>query len=220
MVSDMTSTRNWVLGAVAAALVLLVGGWFLLISPKRAEVADLQTQTQAAEAANSQKATQLEVLKQQNKDLPEKQAELAALEEKIPTNPDMPTYIRELQSMASNAGVTLSGMAPAAAVTVGAGSAESGVALTPDAMAAINLDLTLSGPYEGIQKFVNDLESSERYTLSTGLTIAQEDSQSTSGKKSSDLTATVNARIFYVPQAAEVDGAQTTTPSTTPTPAP
>src|SRR6185436_6679444 len=107
--------------------------------PKRAEVADLQAQTEAAQASNAQKATDLEVLKQQNKDLPEKQAELAALQEKIPTAPDMPAYIQELQSMASNAGVTLTGMAPAAAVTVGSGSADAGTALTPDVMAAVNM---------------------------------------------------------------------------------
>lgn len=222
MVSDMTSTRNWVLGAVAAAMVLVVGGWFLLISPKRAEVADLQVQTEAVQAANSQKATEVELLKQQNKDLPEKQAELAALETKIPTAPDMPAYIQELQDIATNAGVTLTGMTPAAAVTVGQGSAaQTGAALTPDALAAVNVDLTLVGPYEAIQKFVNDLESSDRYTLNTGLTIVDdEEAEATGGGKATDLTATVNARVFYVPQAVEIDATTTTVPAPAPTTAP
>jgi Tfp pilus assembly protein PilO len=220
----MTATRKWTFGAVALALVFLVSGWFLLVAPKRADVAALQAQADAVVAGNAQKQTDLEVLKQQNKDLPEKQAELAALQTKIPTQADLPSYIREIQSIGDKAGVMLSAMSPAAPLTLGAGAGTTAVGgtttvLTPDSLAAINVDLTIKGPYAAIQKFMNDLESADRYTLTTGLTIAEDDeatdaaasSGGTSG--SSDLTGTVNARIFFMP---EVQAVPTPTPTTAP----
>jgi type IV pilus assembly protein PilO len=221
-VNDVTETRKWLLGAVAVAVAVALGGWFLLVAPKRAEVADLQSQTTTQEQSNDQGRTQLEVLKQQNKDLPQKQAELAALREKIPATENLPAYIHELLTIASNSDVTLTDMAPAAAVTVGTAPSLTGAPLTSGELAAVNVDFTLSGQYEGIQKFMNDLENADRYTLVSGLTI-EEDEESDTGA----LTATVNGRIFVTPtidpatNAVTIPGAApavSATPSPTPAP--
>ena len=118
----MTDTRKWTLGAALVAVVILVAGWFLLISPTRAEVADLEAQTQQQENANSALDTQLAVLKEQNKDLPEKQAELAALQTKIPQTAELPTYIREMQDVGRKSGVAFTSLTPATPVTVGGAS--------------------------------------------------------------------------------------------------
>jgi Tfp pilus assembly protein PilO len=208
----MTATQKWLFGAVAAAVVVALGGWFLLISPKRAEVADLQAQTATQEQSNAQDQTQLEVLKEQNKDLPQKQAELAALRTKVPGAEDFPTYIRELQMLAAQSGVTLTSMAPAAAVTVGAPTGLAAGVLTPGTLAAKDMDLTLSGQFEGIQKFMNELENGDRYTLSTGLTIADDEESDNGG-----LTATVSARIYFTPTV-DPDVITATTPGATSTP--
>jgi hypothetical protein len=56
-----------------------------LISPKKAEAADLVAQTASQEATNDGLRTQLEVLKAQAKDLPKKQADLARVQTKILT---------------------------------------------------------------------------------------------------------------------------------------
>ena len=101
----MTETRKWTLGAALLAVAILVAGWFLLISPQRAAVADLETQTVAQERTNSSLDTELAVLKEQNKDLPEKQAELAELRTAIPEAPDLPSYIREMQDLGRQSGV-------------------------------------------------------------------------------------------------------------------
>jgi hypothetical protein len=107
-------------------------------------------------------------------------------------------------------------MTPTTPITLGGASDVTGV-LTPDALAAINVDLTLSGPFEGIQKFMNDLEGADRYTLTSGLTVTDDSEQSsgTTTTKAGELTATVNARIFLMP---EVVPAVTTAPSPTPAP--
>ncbi|HEX5017957.1 MAG TPA: type 4a pilus biogenesis protein PilO [Actinomycetes bacterium] len=211
----MTATRKWSFGAVAVAMLLLAGGWFLLISPQRAEVADLKAQTDAQLATNAADRTELEVLKQQNKELPEKQAELAQLRTKIPQSADLPMYIRELQDLSRRAGVALTTMVPSTPITLGTTPGTEGP-LTPDALAALNVDVTVAGRFEGIQKFVNDLENADRYTLLSGVTIADEEDQPGETGSNGQLTATFNARVYLVPN---VDPAVTTT-TPAPTPAP
>lgn len=223
----MTETRKWTLGAVLVAVLILVAGWFLLISPKRADVAELQTQTEAQLDENSSLQTEISVLKEQNKDLPEKQAELAALQTKIPQAPDLAGYVRELQDLGRQSGVAFTSLTPAAPVSIGdTTAAVQGAALPPDALAAINVDMVVSGGYFEITKFMNELETSARYTLVSGYTIGQVETsvesdpaaadEATTGP--ADLAATINARIYLVPSTPEVtDSSSTTAPAPAPT---
>ena len=48
----MNSTRTWTLGTAVVAVLLLVAGWFLLVSPQRSAAADLRDQVTAQQAAN------------------------------------------------------------------------------------------------------------------------------------------------------------------------
>lgn len=215
----MTETRKWTVGAAVVAVAILVAGWFLLIAPKRAEVSDLEGQVVSQEAANSQAQTQLAVLKQQNKDLPEKQAELAALQTQIPLSPDLPTYIREMQDIGAQAGVDVVSMTPAPAVNLGSTAETAEQSLTPGVLAAINVEMVVTGGYFEITRYVNELESASRYTLVAGFTI--DEGTADTRKASADLTATVNARIYMAPEApAEAAGTEQAVPGTTPAPAP
>ncbi len=216
----MTDTRKWTLGAVLVAVLIVVAGWFLLISPQRAQVVDLEAQTQAQENTNSSLDTELAVLKEQNKNLPEKQAELAALQTKIPDAPDLPTYIREMQDVGRKSGVAFTSLTPTAPVTVGGVSSEGG-ALVPETLAALNVDLVVTGSYFEITKFMNNLETASRYTLVSGYVIDSEGTAIASEDGTADLTATVNARIYLVPSTPEVSVTTATdTTSTAPSPAP
>lgn len=221
--SEMTDTRKWTLGAVLVAVLILVAGWFLLISPQRAEVADLQAQTDSQENANSALDTELAVLKEQNKDLPKKQAELAALQTKIPQAPELPTYIREMQEVGRQSGVAFTSLTPTTPVAVGSVAGAEG-SLLPESLAALNVDMVVTGSYFEITKFMNDLETASRYTLVSGYAITEEGaSDDVASGGSPVLTATVNARIYLVPSTPEVlDTTATDTTSTAPsaTPAP
>ena len=220
----MTETRKWTFAAIAAALVVALAGWFLLISPKRAEVAEINAATEAQEQTNAQLQTDIEVLQQKNKDLPEKQAELRALQTKIPQSEELASYIRLMQDLAKDSGVKFTTMTPTSPVPVGA-TADATGALPMDTLAALNVDLTVQGSYFEIADFVNELETASRYTLVTGYSITEEEEE-TSGEASTtdesganaDLTATVNARIFLVPTADEAAGETTSGAATTTAP--
>ena len=91
----------------------------------------------------------------------------------------------------------------------------------PEQLAALNVDMVVTGSYFEITKFMNDLETASRYTLVSGYVITEEGTETESAEGASDLTATVNARIYLVPSTPEVtDTTATDTTSTAPSPAP
>ncbi len=223
----MTETRKWTLAAVAAGLVLVLAGWFLLIAPKRAEVADIKAQTVSQEQTNQQLETDIAVLKQQHKDLPQKQAELAALQTKIPTSADLTSYIRLMQELAHKSQVSFTSLSPSDAVPLG-GTVDPTGALPLDTLATINVDLVVTGTYFQLTDFMNELETASRYTLVSGYAFAEASesdtgstdtgSTGTSASSSGDpeLTATINARIYEYPTA-EAAAAAASDATTTPT---
>jgi type IV pilus assembly protein PilO len=224
----MTETRKWTLAAVAAGLVLVLAGWFLLIAPKRAEVADIKADTDAQEQTNQQLETDISVLKQQHQDLPDKQAELAQLQTKIPTSAELTSYIQLLQTLAQKSQVSLTSLAPSEAAPLG-GTADPTGALPLNTLAAMNLEVVVTGTYFQITDFMNQLETAPRYTLVTGYSFAEGDAVATGDAASTDtsttntgdpeLTATISARIYEYPTAeaaAEAAGTDTTTTQTAP----
>lgn len=107
-----TRTRVWVAGTVLLAVLISVAGWFLLISPKRAEAAELEQQTEATELSNQQLEARIAQLKEQFAELPQYQAELAAIQQAMPGDPALPTLVRTLDDMADRHEVTLMSLAP------------------------------------------------------------------------------------------------------------
>ncbi|MCU1587485.1 MAG: hypothetical protein JWN31_978 [Frankiales bacterium] len=177
----MDKIRQWIALTVVGALVLAAAGYFLLISPKRSEAADLRTQADAQVSANAALKTQISVLKAQAKALPAKQAQLAAVAAKIPGDPALPALIRDLTVAADDAGVELLSMSPSqpvdvsapapTAVTPTSAPVAGGAAAAPAAPAAsaaagtlkqINLALSVTGGYFQVEQFLDQLENLSR----------------------------------------------------------
>jgi hypothetical protein len=106
---------------VGGDLLLLVLGWFMLISPQRATASSIRLATAAAEAqivqAKQVAATPAPAAVQQPVI---RTAGLYALAKAMPSNVDMPDLLLELNQLARESGVTLSTIAPAQP-TAGAG---------------------------------------------------------------------------------------------------
>ena len=90
----MDKLKQWVALTLLGCLAIAAAGWFLLVSPKRSEAAELRAQTESQEATNAKLRNELQVLKAQAKDLPKEQAKLAAVAAKIPDNPALPGLVR------------------------------------------------------------------------------------------------------------------------------
>jgi hypothetical protein len=98
---------------VGGDLLLLLLGWFMLISPQRATADSIRLATSAAEAqivqAKQVQATPPPAAVQQ----PEiKTADIYSLADAMPTTIDMPDLLLELNQLARASGVTMSKMSP------------------------------------------------------------------------------------------------------------
>ncbi len=115
---------------VLACLVLAVATWFLLVSPRLANASQVREQAESSRSANDALELQIAQLKAQYAELPEKRAELAAIQTQMPESAAMPDLVRSLDQIAGAAGVSLDEVTPATAVvlapTAGTGQAAAG----------------------------------------------------------------------------------------------
>lgn len=236
----MDKLKQYVAFTVLGCLLVLAAGWFLLVSPKRSQAADLRSQAAAQVSANSQLQNQLAVLKAQAKELPKQQAKLAAVAAKIPDNPALPALIRALTTAATSAGVELVSVTPgtpavaaatasggpvapaagAAATARSAPGASSGAAAGQ--LAVIPLNLNVVGGYFQVEQFVSNLETLQRAMRMSSISIAPGANPLKPGKGTSiedgkSLAGTITAQVFMAanrqaPTAVTVPGQPAVTP--------
>jgi type IV pilus assembly protein PilO len=230
----MTATRKWSLLAAALVVAIVAAGWFLLIAPKRSEAAAIRADAASKDSANAQLVQQLEILKAQQADLPRKRARLATLGKLIPSDPALPTLVRNLSAAGKKAGVTIVSLepalpvplvqatAPVAATTTDTRSADTSssdtsagsatkprpVAPPAPALYQVPLKVTLTGSYFELEQFVSQVERLKRAFQVTGFTLEPP----TDSKSQDDLQLTLDSRVFLSPAEAN---AATTSVSTT-----
>src|SRR4051794_12355800 len=179
----MDKLKQYVIFTVLGCLLVLAGGYFLLVSPKRSSAADLRTQAATQTTTNQQLEGQLEVLKAQAKELPKQQAKLAAVAAKIPDNPALPAMVRALTTASTSAGVELVSMTPGTPLAVTAAPAAAaptapGARTAPAAgasagqLTSIPVSLNVVGGYFQIEQFISNLESLPRSMRLSNIGIA------------------------------------------------
>lgn len=185
----MDKLTQWVALTVVGALAILAGGWFMLISPKKADAEALRLQAAEQLAANSRLETELQVLRAQAAELPSKQADLARIAALIPDNPSLPALIRALTAAGTSAGIDFVSIAPGAPAAAAATAPVAPVAPPPAAaqttpataptpaspagsLAEIPVSLNVVGEYYDIAQFLANLEALPRALRLTEVGIA------------------------------------------------
>src|SRR5512133_661484 len=98
----MTVMRKWSLLTAVRVLAVLAAGWFLLVSPRRGDAAALRAQTVSKQKQNAGLQSQIAALKEQAKDLPKLQAQLAVIRTQLPADPQLPKLVRDLSALAKS----------------------------------------------------------------------------------------------------------------------
>jgi len=229
----MTKTRQWAVLTAVVVLVVLAGGWFLLVSGQRSKAKDLDAQASQAQSQVATLDSQLAELQSEKKNLPAQQRVLAQITTRIPNTPAEPTLIRQLQAASSTAGVDLSSLSPATPIQVTATTTDTGTSTAPGGAAPSTLPLwqipvtmTVLGTYFNLEMFEHEVEKLPRAMVVSGLSIVPGDSGpagTTTGSSTtltaetagSDpiLTASLTAAVFLSPSDASTSSS--TTPSTT-----
>lgn len=107
-----TKIKAWVAGTVVVCLLVLVGAWFLAVSPKLVEAQDVRTSNEDALAQQTLLRQKLATLKEQFENLDQYRAELAGLRGQIPADAQLSAFVREVEAFGAAHGVTVVAMAP------------------------------------------------------------------------------------------------------------
>jgi Tfp pilus assembly protein PilO len=199
----LNSRKHLYAMAAGLCLAVLVGGWFLLISPKKAQVADIRSQVSTQESTNDGLRSQVQALQVLQAKLPQQQASLAQMQSKVPKEAALPELLRVLNQSAIASGVKLTGLTPTPPAAVPNAGGVSGVDVT----------LKVSGDYVALEQYQLALERLPRAFLVNGVTIASGSgtSSGSAAAAADELTATINGRVLLQPTAAGAPAPKTAT---------
>jgi Tfp pilus assembly protein PilO len=142
--------RLWKIGGLVVVVVLAVGSWFLLISPKFAEADDVKAQTADTETQLITLRKRIGELKKEQANLTALQAELRKKQKALPSDSGVPAFLRQLQASGVALNVNVTGVSVSAPVQQ---------ANLP-AVWALPITMTADGSADDIGKFLQGLQSS------------------------------------------------------------
>ncbi len=143
--------RLWIVGGAVVGILILVLGWFVLISPKLSSTSSLRGQTADTELQNELLQTKVTKLQKEAANGTELTQALKSALEALPFDSGLPAYTRQLTSQAAAAQVQL------ASIVVGAvGPATSGGG---SALVTIPVTLVSHGSAANQLAFLNLIQS-------------------------------------------------------------
>ncbi|ROS37444.1 hypothetical protein [Curtobacterium sp. PhB78] len=132
----MNKSRLSLIVALAAALAVLAGGWFLGAQPQIAQASTNASQRADIAATNSGNRAELRRLEKASESLDSTKRELAALRASVPAAPETDSLLSQLNLAASSSAVTVTSVTfgePKAYLPEGSGSAAPSPSASPSA---------------------------------------------------------------------------------------
>lgn len=194
--------RRYALAAVAAVAIIAIFFLFVL-SPKLNDISEVREQIEQVQDEGQTLRNRLRQLQQAQRDEPTTRARLAVFDRLLPSSPDLPSLIRQLQTAATASGVDLRSIAPSqpAAITGRTG------------VQSVSATVQVIGGFFRLQSFLTRLEELQRVVEVTSLAISP---QTDAGSGLLTLSSTITFRMYVVQPTAGSGGAAPT-PAPTPT---
>lgn len=152
----MMTTRRidqiWLFGGLALAVLLVMGGWFMIIEPQYTARDSVQADTADTVVQLAKEQKKLTELKKQLKEVDDYKATLAAAQKALPygkTTNKIPEFLKQLQTLGTTYGVDVSGY--------GASAPE--VSDSTPTVSQLPITLNVEGPIEKITKFLKHLQT-------------------------------------------------------------
>ncbi len=198
-------TRRYALAAAAGLAIVLIFFLFVL-KPKLSEITDVRDQVEQVNDEADSLRIRLAQLKQAEREQPQTQARLAVFDRLLPSTPDLPALIRQLQTAATVSGMELVSIAPSPpADLTGSSGAQ-----------AISVNIQIKGGFFRLETFLTRLEDLQRAVEVTSISISSEREEGTGLQT---LSTTLTFRMYVVQTEGRVGGA-TATPRPAATPSP
>lgn len=138
------NNRNTLIFGVLIILVVVAGYYFLLLSPLRAEFATRTEERESKEAQLQQLQQEVAELEAIADNAPEIERQLLELSKRVPTQPEVPSFILQVEEISEAAGVSQLSIQPGEA-----GPPEGG-----GDFSSIPITMTFEGTYEQLQDFM------------------------------------------------------------------
>ena len=113
-----SKATSWVVGTAVLGVLILAGAWFLLVSPRVESAGDLRFQAESEAVRADQLEIQLLGLKADAENIEAFRTELAQLRVQMPTATALASLTRQLNDVAQQSGVFVSGVRPNTASAV------------------------------------------------------------------------------------------------------
>lgn len=204
MAELLAGPRRWWLIGIVGVLVILLGGWFLVVAPQRAGAEEAAAQAVQADQRAAQAASQVKVLQQQSAQLDTVKKELEALQAKIPTGEQVSALLVSVNKLAGASGVALTSFKPGTVTALDSSAPDKGTAR----LGYLPISLTGTGSFNQIRAYLAQLETLDRALVVTSVAISSGggSGSGTAGSAGSagsagtanagPLTMTLEARVF------------------------
>jgi Tfp pilus assembly protein PilO len=216
----MSKTRQWVTITAVVVIVILAGGYLLLVKSQKSKVSDLKAQTDSQLQQNQILLTQISSLQSLAKQLPAQQQALAKFSTLIPDDAQEPTLIRQLSTAARGAGVDLLSISPGAGTAVSTTPAAgvqslgaTSAATSPLKLYSMSIGLSITGSYANVESFFQSLEKLPRALVIGNFSV----SPTLLGTGGNGVSVTLSTKVFYTPATASADTTAPAPESLTPT---
>ncbi len=141
--------RNTLIAGVLIILLLIVGYYFLLLSPLRAEFADRVEEREGKEVQLQQLQQEVAELEAIADNAPDIERQLLELSKRVPTQPEIPSFVVQVEEISETARVTQLSIQPGEAAPPEGGGDFSSIPIT----------MTFEGTYEQLQDFMVRLQN-------------------------------------------------------------
>ncbi|MFC4058206.1 type 4a pilus biogenesis protein PilO [Planomonospora corallina] len=190
--------RLWMIGGLLAAVLLLLSGWFVLISPEMDEADRLQADAETMQVQMATLRSKLADLRRENENLPRYRAELATARQALPTTADSEKFLRQLQQAGEATDAFVQGVNVGDPVQTEASGAQ---------MHYLPVAVTVTGSAAEVEAFLDEIQHDQpRAVLVTSLTAQAEDGggdgaeDSGGGTLADGQSTVVNLKIFVASQ--------------------
>jgi cell division protein FtsB len=210
--------RLWLIAGGLIAFVMCLIGYFFFISPQRTNTSDVNSQVSDANQKNAVLQARINSLKEQSKNLPKYQAQLAEARRALPSESGIPDFLRTLQSLGSATLTDVTALtvgqpapvmaapaqptstaSPAGTATAAPTSTATPNAITAPAVYTMSISATVTGSPTALDKFLDQLQNVQpRAVLITNIA---ENSGSASGSihNVGQTTLTLTMQAFVAP---------------------
>jgi type IV pilus assembly protein PilO len=155
------TSKQKMLAVIALIVVVILAAVLLVVVPKFGELAQLDADLQAAADQVTQTQTLVAQLEQAKSNASLTQAELLALANQMPENPELPSVLIELQDVSNSAGVRFERITPGEAVGDPTGRFKE-----------IALSVEVSGKWADVLDYVRRINSMTRAIRMTDVALA------------------------------------------------